>query len=206
MRGLLVRVGIDSSDEGHWNAPVDTRSWSFAYVPIVETKTFRRGLGTFYDELQTCLKKLGQRLPDHLVRRPMHIDPDFKFLTYGDTDARVEAEDEGILFTACLSGGPEVVAFLLSKGLNPWWLWGQIPANNIWIVRSVARFTAQTKPTYHCILDLAHLVMGEYGPAGRRSRTKAGTPAPPEAATTASGRHLTATSETAAPRRACRQI
>jgi hypothetical protein len=33
--------------------------------------------------------------------------------------ARVEAEDEGLLFTACLSGGPEVVAFLLSKGLNP---------------------------------------------------------------------------------------
>jgi hypothetical protein len=90
MRGLLVRVGIDSSDEGHWNAPVDTRSWSFAYVPIVESRTVRRGLARLYDELQRCLKELGQRLPDHLVRRPMHLDPDFEFLTYGDSRQRAK--------------------------------------------------------------------------------------------------------------------
>jgi hypothetical protein len=101
MKGLLVRVGIDSSDEGRWNAPVDTASWSFAYVPIAETKAVRRGFGRSYDELRPGLQRLGYSLPAHLVGRAMHLDPDFEALTYGDQGRRAgqigELETDDIL-------------------------------------------------------------------------------------------------------------
>jgi hypothetical protein len=90
MRGLLVRVGIDSSDEGRWNAPVDSKSRSFAYVPIAETKTVRQGFERSYDELEPALRKFDQPLPAHLVGRRMHLDPDFETLTYGDQGSRAD--------------------------------------------------------------------------------------------------------------------
>ena len=40
MNGLLVRVGIDSTD-GEWNAPVRTGTGEFAYVTITDTKPLR---------------------------------------------------------------------------------------------------------------------------------------------------------------------
>ena len=33
--------------------------------------------------------------------------------------ARIDPEDEGLLYAACLRGGPEVVEYLLNKGLKP---------------------------------------------------------------------------------------
>gem|GEM_PF-2855741 len=42
MNGLLVRVGIDSTDSG-WNAPVRLASDAFAFVTITETKPLRPG-------------------------------------------------------------------------------------------------------------------------------------------------------------------
>jgi len=83
-----VRVGIDSSDDGHWNGPVDTESRYFAYVPIAETKPLRHGFERFYDELEPGLRKLAQSLPTRLVGRLMHLDPDFEALTYGDQGRR----------------------------------------------------------------------------------------------------------------------
>ena len=90
MRGLLVRVGIDSSDEGHWNAPVDITSRRFAYIPIVETKPVRSGFERFYEETGPSLCKLGQTLPGRLAGRRMHLDPDFEFRTYGDQGRRAQ--------------------------------------------------------------------------------------------------------------------
>ena len=37
MNGLVVRVGIDSTD-GCWNAPMRLASGEFAYITITETK------------------------------------------------------------------------------------------------------------------------------------------------------------------------
>src|ERR1019366_8502767 len=35
VRGLLVRVGIDQTPKyGGWNAPVNTQTWRFMFVPI----------------------------------------------------------------------------------------------------------------------------------------------------------------------------
>jgi hypothetical protein len=83
MRGLLVRVGIDSTD-GNWNAPVRTTSGAFAYVPITETKQMRPGLVRRYDEFIPAVARCGQELPRELLGQPTHLDPDFAFLTYGD--------------------------------------------------------------------------------------------------------------------------
>ena len=43
MKGLLVRVGIDSTD-GCWNAPMRLASSEFAYVTISGQKPMHKGL------------------------------------------------------------------------------------------------------------------------------------------------------------------
>ncbi|HON82198.1 MAG TPA: hypothetical protein PLN56_08080 [Methanoregulaceae archaeon] len=84
MNGLLVRVGIDSTSGG-WNAPIDPRSGRFVYVPIPEEPLLiRDGLCRDFDELIPALQDFGITLPPHLLGRPMHLDPDFKYLTFGD--------------------------------------------------------------------------------------------------------------------------
>ena len=90
MRGLLVRVGIDSTD-GNWNAPVRTASGEFAYVTITETKQMRSGLIRRYDEFLPAVTQFGQELPRELLGQPTHLDPDFPFLTYGDQGQRARS-------------------------------------------------------------------------------------------------------------------
>jgi hypothetical protein len=87
MNGLLVRVGIDSTD-GRWNAPMRAASGKFAYVTITETKPFRRGMARHYDEFAPVAKRFGEELPEPLRGQPTHLDPDFEWLTYGDQGQR----------------------------------------------------------------------------------------------------------------------
>jgi hypothetical protein len=88
MRGLLVRVGIDSKC-GRWNAPVDPDTGRYVYVPIPErAENVEPGMGRSYEEVVPALAGLGVDLPDHLHGQFMHLDPDFEHLTYGDGDAR----------------------------------------------------------------------------------------------------------------------
>lgn len=82
-RALLVRVGIDAS-YGRWNAPVDSASGAYVYVPIPETQRPRPGLRRPYQELKLRLRRFGVALPSHLSRAAMHLDPDFAELSYGD--------------------------------------------------------------------------------------------------------------------------
>ncbi|MBN1574280.1 MAG: hypothetical protein JW984_13865 [Deltaproteobacteria bacterium] len=91
--GLLVRVGIDgTSKSGKWNAPVDTETGRFLYIPILEGENaiFKEGLERKYDELIPEVKKFYQDcgcvfgFPDRLYDQSMHLDPDFENLTYGD--------------------------------------------------------------------------------------------------------------------------
>lgn len=82
-RGLLVRVGIDSSF-GQWNAPTCAVTNQFIYVPIPEPRRPRPGMARYYRELRPALKDFGSPLPPHLSRKRMHLDPDFQYLTYGD--------------------------------------------------------------------------------------------------------------------------
>jgi len=89
MAGLLVRVGIDSTD-GHWNAPVDVATGEFAYVTITEVKQLRPGLARFFDEFVPAISKFQMQLPQALYGKPTHVDPDFSSLTYGDQGRRAK--------------------------------------------------------------------------------------------------------------------
>jgi hypothetical protein len=90
MKGVLVRIGIDSTD-GCWNAPVRKASREFAYVTITETKPLRRGLARRFGELVPAVARFGWQLPLSLLRQPTHLDPDFERLTYGDQGQRARS-------------------------------------------------------------------------------------------------------------------
>ena len=93
MEAILIRVGVDQT-YGQWNAPVDPESGHFVYVPIPEKRAFRPGLERSYREVLPALQRFALRfeldlesslrLPRSLLRRAMHLDPDFDWLTYGD--------------------------------------------------------------------------------------------------------------------------
>jgi hypothetical protein len=87
MRGLLVRVGIDSTD-GSWNAPMRAASGEFAYITITEGRPFRDGMDRYYDEFAPVAACFGKQLPQSLLGTPTHLDPDFDQLTYGDQGQR----------------------------------------------------------------------------------------------------------------------
>jgi hypothetical protein len=98
MKALLVRIGVDQT-YGGWNAPVDADG-RFVYVPIPEGRgtKFHPGLGRCYGELLPALHRfcgdhgcdLHEELgfPLSLLDYPMHLDPDFECLTYGDVGRR----------------------------------------------------------------------------------------------------------------------
>ena len=87
MKGLLVRVGIDSTD-GCWNGPMRLASGEFAYVTITDGKPMRKGLARRYDEFIPVVKRFGEELPLPLMGKNTHLDPDFDYLTYGDQGQR----------------------------------------------------------------------------------------------------------------------
>jgi Nucleotide modification associated domain 3 len=104
MRGLLVRVGIDQTPEyGGWNAPVDTRSWRFVFVPISDSSYndsgyIDGGKRVYGREVTDSLAGFGRECGDAdnacfqlltpLYDEPMHLDPDFLTQTYGDDAKR----------------------------------------------------------------------------------------------------------------------
>ena len=111
MKGLLVRVGIDSTD-GRWNAPVDSRTSAFAYVTIPEAKPIRSGLARLYDEFEPAISKFGLRLPDQLIGARTHLDPDFSTLTYGDQGRRAQQIGR-------LGSGDLIVFYAGLRDVNP---------------------------------------------------------------------------------------
>ncbi|MBC8235772.1 hypothetical protein H8E77_40000 [bacterium] len=93
MKGYLVRIGIDKT-YGRWNAPVDPDNGKFVYVPIPEKHLFIDGLETRYFDFIPDLEKFAidhnldlyndLKFPRGLIDANAHLDPDFRFLTYGD--------------------------------------------------------------------------------------------------------------------------
>jgi hypothetical protein len=98
MKALLVRIGVDQTF-GHWNAPVDAEG-RFVYVPIPEKlgTHFHPGLERRYEEVLPALERFcgdhncdlhhDLRFPQDLLQYPMHLDPDFEYLSYGDDGGR----------------------------------------------------------------------------------------------------------------------
>lgn len=137
-KAVLVRVGIDQrsieksklkqvkmlgEDRSKyfkgWNAPVNPESWEFAYVPIPEEgpKEFYSGCDkTTYEDFKKPCEKLGVDLPSEFDNIYAHLDPDFRYLTYGDIDEedgknhrgrplRDLQEDDLLVFYAALDPG-----------------------------------------------------------------------------------------------------
>jgi hypothetical protein len=89
MRALLVRVGADGTPVGGgWNAPVDSATGEFVYVPICEPELIAGGLETPFSRWAPAVARLGAELPESLRGRAAHADPDFSHLTYGDRRER----------------------------------------------------------------------------------------------------------------------
>jgi Nucleotide modification associated domain 3 len=98
VKALLVRIGVDQA-YGGWNSPVDAAG-QFVYVPIPEKRgtRFHPGLERVYGEVLPALHGFCRehdcdlsgdlRFPQKLLQHPMHLDPDFECLTYGDEGAR----------------------------------------------------------------------------------------------------------------------
>lgn len=94
MRAILVRVGVDQA-YGGWNAPVDPESGRFVFVPIPEqARHFHPGCERRYDELVKPLADFlcGDSLAKYAIGehrgKPMHLDPDFEHLTYGEKGSK----------------------------------------------------------------------------------------------------------------------
>jgi len=90
MLGLLVRVGIDQT-YGGWNAPCrDDRSFCYVPIPIQQEELFDQGFETTYHEFEQDCQNFAQEnvFPRRLQNAQSHLDPDFRFLSYGDTDRK----------------------------------------------------------------------------------------------------------------------
>lgn len=88
-RGLLIRVGVDTSDiGGNWNAPC-LKNGRFCYVPIPAGKGSKKGssFDHSYDEFSPFVTAMGVEWPEKLSGL-CHLDPDFSHLTYGDSTKR----------------------------------------------------------------------------------------------------------------------
>ncbi len=119
MRAYLVRIGVDQAFGG-WNAPMNPETNEFVYVPIPESRPMPTELATPYTLIQSALARFEAahpaaqlrhvRLPRNLVSANMHLDPDFKHLTYGDSGTR---RGKGLTDL----GPGDVVAFY--SGLKP---------------------------------------------------------------------------------------
>jgi hypothetical protein len=126
MKALLVRVGVDSGKQGGlWNAPARSNTRHFVYVPIAERARFRPGLATGYGDnrfgIQKALRKLGIGLPPHLASAGMHLDPDYRYLTYGDVRGRAQqirklGKGDLLVFYSSYSenGSPKSLIYALS--------------------------------------------------------------------------------------------
>jgi hypothetical protein len=85
MKGLLVRVGADQGEDGGWwNAPANSTTHEFAYVPIPEKSPGRPDFAKPYSLIANAVQRFGVELPERLATANMHLDPDFDYLTYGD--------------------------------------------------------------------------------------------------------------------------
>ena len=119
MKSILVRVGIDHS-YGKWNAPADPDTQQFVYVAIPEYQgvSLITNHLRLYDEVVPHIQAIANRhnldashdlrFPAELLGRPMHLDPDFDYLTYGDigdrrgSEIRQLNEDDLLVFYAGL--------------------------------------------------------------------------------------------------------
>jgi hypothetical protein len=133
MNGILVRIAVDQS-YGHWNAPVDESTGEFVFVPIPdgEAKHYSPGCRVTYEDFRADLRGFAEKksfpndyefgFPMILRQCSSHLDPDFRFLTYGDNGAvrgkgirRLKAGDLLVFYSGLRSiQRPHVLVYALT--------------------------------------------------------------------------------------------
>jgi len=136
MKGVLVRVGVDHS-YGRWNAPYDPQTGRFVYVPIPDNpRRLHPHLIRRFDEVCHSLSKIGTSLPTDLNGKPMHLDPDFEMLTYGDVWPRSAplldmCDDDFIVFYAGLRSMNRADRELVYAIIGFYWVSEVVQASDI---------------------------------------------------------------------------
>ncbi len=82
MKAMLLRVGIDKGSDGIL-APL-FKDGSFQYIPLSEKDPETGEKRTFQDLDGIRGEKLSEYLPEKIVNRKIHHDPEFETFTYAD--------------------------------------------------------------------------------------------------------------------------
>ena len=96
MKAVMIRVGIDSDkDNGAWNARCNPENGDFVYVPVPGEEQYQDSIldGHYANIITPALERFSAKnnyhisLPDRVMRRSAHLNPDFRvgYLSYGDT-------------------------------------------------------------------------------------------------------------------------
>jgi len=84
----LLRVGIDKGSDGLL-APL-FEDGSFEYIPLSERDPDSEEKRTFQNLQGRCGKKLSEYLPEKVVNRKIHHDPEFETFTYADEGRKAQ--------------------------------------------------------------------------------------------------------------------
>jgi hypothetical protein len=122
MKGILLRVGCDQTvPGGSWNAPVNTETWDYAYVPIPADEANHNHIAPCptYSCFENSVRRLGTELPGHLSGdRKAHLDPDFVSLTIGEPFKNGRLALRGIIMNE-LSEGDIIAFYAAFKPIQP---------------------------------------------------------------------------------------
>jgi hypothetical protein len=86
MKAMLLRVGIDKGTDGVL-APIFTDG-SFEYIPLSEKNNNTREKRTFNNTKSANGTYFSEYLPDKIINRKLHFDPEFETFTYGDQSVK----------------------------------------------------------------------------------------------------------------------
>ena len=86
MKAMLLRVGIDKGTDGAL-APIFTDG-SFEYIPLSEKNSNTREKMTFKNTKGMNGIYFSEYLPDRIINRKLHFDPEFETFTYGDQSVK----------------------------------------------------------------------------------------------------------------------
>jgi hypothetical protein len=88
MKAMLLRVGIDKGSDGLL-API-FKDGTFEYIPLSEKDPESGENRTFQDLQDRSGKKLSEYLPERIVNRIIHHDPEFETFTYADEGRKAQ--------------------------------------------------------------------------------------------------------------------
>jgi hypothetical protein len=86
MKAMLLRVGIDKGTDGALG-PI-FKDGSFEYIPLSEKNSYTREQMTFKNTKGMNGIYFSEYLPDRIINRKLHFDPEFITFTYGDQSVK----------------------------------------------------------------------------------------------------------------------